>query len=304
MAKVTKIGGQAVIEGVMMRGEKMYAIAVRHSSGNIVVEEKQLSDKYKRGFWKAPIVRGAVAFFSSLILGLKIITRSAEMSGLDEVEKPSKFEIWLTEKLGDKLDKILMGLSIIIAIFLALFLFTFIPVFVANLFRDIVQDKMWIISTIEGTIRMVIFLLYMYFISKMEDIKRTFMYHGAEHKTISCFEAEEELNIENVRKYSTIHKRCGTSFLFIVMFISIIFFMFVPNENIVSRIISHIIFVPVVAGISYEILRLSSKSNSKILNIFVYPGMVLQRLTTLEPDDSMIEVAIASMNKVLENQEG
>ncbi len=303
--RVTKIGGQAVIEGIMMRGKDMYSLAVRNLKGEIVVEETSLPKKYDSTFFKLPLVRGCVAFVNSLVLGTKILNRSVELSGLEELEEePSKFEKWIMEKLGDKFNKVLTAISFTIAIAISLLLFVFLPVYLTNLITPFFTEKSWFISLSEGIIRMIIFISYLFLISKNKDIQRTFQYHGAEHKTIACFEAEEELTVENVRKHTKLHKRCGTSFLFLVMFVSIIFFMFFKTDDVFMRITYRIIFLPVIAGISYEFLRLAGDSDSIFVKIFSYPGLKLQNLTTQEPDDDQIEVAIVAMNKVLEHQEG
>ncbi len=303
--RVTKIGGQAVIEGIMMRGKDMYSLAVRNLQGEIVVEETPLEHKYNKGFFKLPIIRGCVAFISSLVLGTKILNRSIELSGLEEYdEEPSKFEKWLTEKLGDNFGKVITGFSFIIAIAISLLLFVFLPVYITSFLTPYFNGETWPVSLSEGILRMIIFILYLYIISKNKDIQRTFQYHGAEHKTIACFEAEEALTVENVKKHTRLHKRCGTSFLFLVMFISIIFFMFVTTDDLVLRFAYRILFIPVIAGISYEFLKLAGNSNNPIVTLFSYPGLMLQKLTTIEPDDDQIEVAIVAMNKVLEHQEG
>ncbi len=299
----TTIGGQAIIEGVMMRGKDMYALAVRDTSGNIQVEENQLNKKFNNSFFKLPFLRGIIAFIGSMILGTKIITRSVEMSGLEDEETVSKFEQFLIDKLGDKLNNILMGISIFIALILGTFLFMVLPVYLTALLKNLLGGLApWAVSFFEGIIRLIIFILYLFIISKNKDIQRVFMYHGAEHKTINCFEHEEKLTVENVKKHSLEHKRCGTSFLFIVMMVSFIFFMFVRIDDITLRILSRIIFLPLVAGCSYEVLKLSGKYDNMFIDILSYPGMKLQSLTTREPDELQIEVAIKSMTTVLDSQ--
>ncbi len=303
--RVTKIGGQAVIEGIMMRGKDMYSLAVRNLKGEIIVEENPINNKYNSGFYKLPLVRGCVAFVNSLILGTKILNRSVELSGIEDLdEEPSKFEKWILEKLGDNFNKVITAISYIFAIAISLLLFVFLPVFLTNYLRPYFSEQTWLVSVSEGLIRMIIFISYLFLISKNKDIQRTFQYHGAEHKTIACFEAEEELTIQNVKKHTKLHKRCGTSFLFLVMFVSIVFFMFFTTDVLVLRIFYKIIFLPVIAGISYEFLRLAGESDNILVRMFSYPGLKLQNLTTKEPDDDQIEVAIVAMNKVLEHQEG
>lgn len=301
--KRTTIGGQAVIEGVMMRGKDMYALAVRNTDGKIEVEEHELNKAFGNKFFKLPFVRGVIAFIDSMILGTKIITRSVEMAGLEEDEEVSKFEQFLIDKFGEKLNDILMGVSVVLALLLGTFLFMVLPVYLTSLLRNFLGDMSSVfVSFMEGVTRICIFVIYLFLISKNKDIQRVFMYHGAEHKTINCFEHEEALTVENVKKHSTEHKRCGTSFLFIVMAVSFVFFMFFRVEDVTLRILSRIIFLPVVAGCSYEVLKLSGKYDNIIVRIFSWPGLKLQKLTTKEPDDLQIEVAIKSMTAVLDRQ--
>ncbi len=301
--KVITYGGQAVIEGVMMRGQDMYALSVRNTDGEIVTETTNL-DKNKNKFLKLPLIRGIYSFISSMMVGMKITTRSMELSGLDEEEEPtSKFEEWLMNKLGDNLTKVITTLSIIFALIISFFLFAFLPVRVAHLFLPLIGDKMWILSIIEGFVKLIIFISYLLLISLNSDIKRTFMYHGAEHKTINCFESGEELTIENVKKHTRIHKRCGTSFLIIVMLITIAFFMLFSVSDIFIRTALKVLFLPLIAGISYEVLKTSGKSNNLFIRIFSAPGLWIQRITTKEPDDLQIEVAITALKTVLDHKE-
>ncbi len=301
--KVVSYGGQAVIEGVMMRGTDMYALSVRNTSGEIVTEVEDIATT-KNKILKAPLVRGVVSFVMSLKVGMKITTRSMELAGLeDDSEDMSKFETWLVEKLGDNLTKVLTAISIVIAIILSAFLFAFLPVYIAHFFNGMVGDRMWITSIIEGIVKLTIFIGYLLLISLNSDIQRTFMYHGAEHKTINCYEAKEELTVENVRKHTRIHKRCGTSFLIIVMLITIIFFMFFNVSDVWIRTALKIICLPIIAGISYEVLKYSGRSNNLFIRIFSAPGMMLQKITTKEPDDEQLEVAIKALKTVLEHGE-
>ncbi len=299
----TTIGGQAVIEGVMMRGKEMYALAVRDTEGNIQVEQHELNKTLKNNFFKLPFIRGIIAFIDSMFLGVKIMTRAIEMAGLEEEEEPSKFEQFLINKFGDKLNNILMGFSVVFALVLGTFLFMVLPVYLTALINSfVITLAPWSISLSEGILRILIFIIYLFLISKNKDIQRVFMYHGAEHKTINCFEHEEDLTVENVKKHTLIHKRCGTSFLFIVMMVSFVFFMFFTTNSITTRVLSRIIFMPLVAGCSYEVLKLSSKFDNFFIKILTYPGLKLQGLTTKEPDDLQIEVAIKSMTTVLDYQ--
>ena len=301
----TAIGGQAVIEGVMMRGKKLYALAVRTPSKEIEIVKNDihpLSEKYP--ILKLPILRGVIAFVESLVMGMKITTLSVEMAGLDDVEEESsKFEIWLENKLGDKLNDVLITVSVIFALALSIGLFMLLPVWLSSFIRPVIGENTWALGIIEGFVRIGIFIFYIFLISKLKDMQRVFAYHGAEHKTINCFESKEELTVENVRKHTRLHKRCGTSFLLIVMIVSMITFMFVRTDIVWVRFAMRIVLVPLIAGVSYEIIRWAGRSNSALVPIISYPGMLMQKLTTLEPDDDQIEVAIAAMNGVLESEE-
>ena len=296
-------GGQAVIEGVMMRGKTMYSIAVRDKDGVIQTVEREVGKKTKRLFFlKWPIIRGVVAFVSSLVLGMKVLFDSAEMSGLDDLEEdePSKFDKFLEKKFGDKLFGVLMGISVVIALAISVLMFAMLPVFVSGYVMQLIGDKPWARSIIEGILRIIIFLIYITIVSKTKDIKRVFAYHGAEHKTINCYESKEELTVENVRKHSRMHKRCGTSFLLIVMLVSIIVFCFVFTDVYWLRVALKILFLPAISGISYEIIKWAGRSENIIVKIVSFPGICLQKLTTNEPDDEMIEVAVTALKKVIE----
>lgn len=296
--KRTNIGGQAILEGVMMRGKKMYAVAIRKPNKEIIVDKKNVKSTQDRpSFLRLPIIRGAVALVDSLVIGMKTITYSAEFLDIEEAE-PSKMDKYLEKKFGDKLNDILISFSVFIAIIMAIGLFMVLPTWITSLFHF----EAWALGIIEGIVRILIFLVYLILITKMNDIKRVFQYHGAEHKTINCFESEEELTVANVRKHSRYHKRCGTSFLLIVMVVSMLVFMFVRVKTIPLRVLSRIILFPVIAGISYELIKWAGSSESKLVKIISAPGMYLQRLTTAEPEDSMIEVAIAAMKGVLEDE--
>lgn len=303
--KPTHIGGQAVMEGVMMRGKNCYVLSVRNQSKEIETVKKATGKSSREKLSvKIPIIRGIVAFVSSLVIGVKAIYDSAEMAGLDDLteENPTKFDKWLENKFGDKLYDYVMTFSVIIAIGFSVLLFMVLPVGITKLITPILGGKTWIVSIAEGLVRLAIFLLYMLLISKLKEIKRLFGYHGAEHKTINCYEHGEELTVENVRNHSRLHKRCGTSFLLIVMVISMIFFFFVSIQNFLLKVLSRIILVPIIAGVSYEILKWAGRSESKLVSIISYPGMCLQKLSTNEPDDDQIEVAIEAMKGVLRDE--
>jgi uncharacterized protein YqhQ len=299
--KRTNIGGQAILEGVMMRGRKMYAIAIRKPDKEIIVEKKDVKSQEDRpAICRLPIIRGAIGLVDSLVIGMQTITYSAEFLDIEE-EKPSKFDEYLQKKFGDKLNDILIGFSVVLAIALAIGVFMVLPTWISSFLDGFIPGS-WALGIVEGLVRLVIFLSYMVIISKMKDIKRVFQYHGAEHKTINCFEHEQELTVENVRKHSRFHKRCGTSFLLIVMVVSMVVFMFVRVETVWIRVLSRVVLFPVVAGISYEFIKLAGRSESKLVKAISAPGMWLQRLTTAEPEDDMIEVAISAMKGVLENE--
>ena len=300
------IGGQAVIEGVMMRGKKMYAMAVRTPDGTLAVEKKDIDDVFSRyKIFKYPIFRGIASFIQSLIIGTKIIMRSTQLAGLeeetDENKEPSKFEKALQKMFGDKLTDVLIYISVAVSLVFSIGLFFVLPVFIGSLLRPILPGT-WALGIAEGLIRIAIFLLYLFLVSRMKEIKRVFQYHGAEHKTINCFEHGEELTVENVKKYTRLHKRCGTSFLLIVMIISMVVFFFIRTDTIWLRLVSRILLVPFVAGISYEVIRWAGRSDSPVVKIVSAPGLCLQKITTAEPDGSQIEAAIAAMKGVLEEE--
>jgi len=296
--KSSGIGGQAVLEGVMMKNKDRYAVAVRKPSGELVVKKGECSSaKDKYPILGIPIVRGVVSFVESLVLGTQALTSSAEF--FEEEERPSGFEQWLTKKFGEKTDKVIMGFAVFLGIILALGLFTFLPLLLvsflpADKFSE--QSK----AVFEGLLRLVIFLIYLIIISLNKDMKRVFMYHGAEHKAINCIEHGMPLNVKNVRNSSRRHKRCGTSFLLFVIMISIVFFVFVRVETFWLRLLVRIAFVPLLAGISYEFIRFAGNSDSKIMTVLSFPGLLLQSLTTREPNDEMIKVAIASVEAVFD----
>lgn len=297
----TNIGGQAVIEGVMMRGKKIYAMAVRNPHGGITIEKNEWGGMGSKGIFKYPIFRGIAAFVDSLVTGTKILMHSAEIAGEDWTEEElSPFERFLQDKLGDKINDILIYFSVTVSLILGMALFFVLPVWLGNFFKEIVP--VWALGIIEGLLRIVIFLLYLFFISKMKEIKRVFQYHGAEHKTINCFESGKDLTVENVEPCTRLHKRCGTSFLLFVMIISMIVFFFVRTDTLILRLVSRIFLVPFIAGISYEVIRWAGKSESKFVSIVSYPGLCLQKITTAEPDPSQIETAIAAMKGVLEDE--
>ncbi|MBQ4347349.1 MAG: DUF1385 domain-containing protein [Firmicutes bacterium] len=298
-------GGQAVIEGVMMRGRKSCAVSVRKNATTIITEKTPISQTAsKYPILKLPIFRGIAMFISSLVTGTKILNRSAELAwdAIEEEtpeEEKTKFDLWLEEKFGDKLSDVMIYLSVLLALALGIGLFMVLPVFVGNLFKPLLEGSQFLLSLTEGLTRLGVFLLYMVIISRMKDVKRLFMYHGAEHKTINCYESGDELTVENVRRHTRMHKRCGTSFLLIVMVVSIVVFFFVPPLELWMRVLSRLALVPLVSGVAYEIIKWAGSADNVCVKIVSAPGMLLQRLSTAEPEDAMIETAIASLKAVL-----
>ncbi|MBD7915808.1 peptide chain release factor N(5)-glutamine methyltransferase [Clostridium sp. Sa3CUN1] len=291
-----EVGGQAVIEGVMMRGSKGQATAIRKPNGEIEIDMKNIvpvTKKYK--FLNIPFIRGIFVLIDSLITGINTLNYSASFFE-EEGEEESKFEVWLKNKFGDKSNDLIIGGTMIVSFILAIGLFVAFPTAVASLFSRMGLSPI-ILNLIEAVIRIAVLLIYMYSISKMEDIYRVFQYHGAEHKSIFCYEADEELTVENVRKFTRFHPRCGTNFLFLIMFVSIIIFSFTGWGNFFERLILRILLIPLVSGITYELIRWLGKNNNALSKIIAYPGLKLQELTTKEPDDEQLEVAIAALMK-------
>lgn len=288
------VGGQAIIEGVMMRGAKGLATAVRTPNGEIEVKVKRttpITKKYK--ILNIPIIRGAAALIDSLIIGINTLNYSA--SFFEEDEEESKFDTWLKNKLGDKgANDLIITLTMMVSLLVAAGLFLGIPTAIASIFKGIGLSPI-LLNLIESAIRIAILITYMYFISKLDDIYRIFQYHGAEHKTIFCYEAEEKLTIENVKKFGRLHPRCGTNFLFLTMIVSIILFTLTGWGGFWQRLILRIVLMPLVAGITYELIKWLGRTESKLGKFIAYPGLKLQELTTKEPDDEQLEVAIKSL---------
>ncbi len=288
------IGGQAVIEGVMMKSPSHMAIAVRTAQGAIAVTVKEAPPPAKKHPWMGwPMVRGVVSFLMSLKMGMDTINKSTEMLGIED-DSDSKFDQWLRRVFGDKAEKAIMGFAMVVAVGLAVGLFVVVPSLVASWLKLVITSGV-VVNVLEGLTRLAIFLAYILSISMMKDIHRVFQYHGAEHKTVHCYEHDMELTVDNARGFSTLHPRCGTAFLLIIMVLSIVFFsVFGWNLNALTRIVSRLALMPLVAGVSYEILRLLAFRDNALVRALRAPGLLLQRLTTREPDDSMLEVAIAS----------
>lgn len=287
------IGGQAVMEGVMMKNQDYYAVAVRKPDHEIVVEKKEYKGICSnKTIKKIPFVRGVINFIDSLVLGMSTLTFSASFYEEEEEKKPK----------SEKKEKAEMGITVAISILVAVVIFMMLPFYASLLFQKVIKSET-VIILIESVLRIAIFIGYILLISKMEEIHRVFMYHGAEHKCINCIEHGLELNVENVKKSSREHKRCGTSFLFFILIITIILTMFIRVDSRILRMVLRIAIIPVVAGISYEILRLAGRSENVIVNLVSKPGLWLQKLTTAEPDEEMIEVGIASVEAVFDWRE-
>lgn len=323
--RLGKAGGQALIEGIMMNGPEGAAISVRKTDGSIVTvpkEFKHIRDKVK--FLGLPVIRGIVNFIESMILGYKSLMESAELSGQLELEESgeelSKFDKWLLDHFGEKMMSFISGLAMVLGVVLSFGLFVYAPSKLIALLDTHVLDEFLLNHAmrplLEGIIRIAIFIGYLAVVTNMKDIKRVFMYHGAEHKTIFCYESGEELTVENVKKFSRFHPRCGTSFMFIILIISIlassalaVVLKMLPSLTIGGEHILNvawawslikILIMPLVMGVGYEFLKFSGKHDNKIMRILIAPGLLMQRLTTKEPDDSMIEVGIASLKAVTE----
>ena len=308
--KSSGIGGQAVLEGIMMRNGGKYAVAVRKPDKEIIIDVKEhvgLTEKYK--FLNVPFIRGVFKFAESLSIGIKTLTYSAEFFEDEEEEKikeNASDEKSEKKEINPKLESFLMGLTVCFSVLFSIGLFIVLPFFIGEFFRKIVGiESNTVIAIFEGIARISIFILYLVLISKMKDIQRTFMYHGAEHKCINCIEHGMELNLENVKKSSRLHKRCGTSFLLFVVVISIISFIIVsaiiPEASTGwLKLVVRLALIPIIAGISFEILRLAGNSDGKIIGLLSKPGMWLQQLTTIEPEDDMIEVGIASVEAIFD----
>ena len=297
-------GGQAVMEGVMMRGKSLYSMAVRRPNGEIALVTHSIKDhSLKRPWLKWPVVRGIVAFGSSLAIGMKTLTESAEIATEGEAEEePGRFEKFLQAKLGDRLNDILIQLSVVLAVGLAVLLFIMLPLWIGSGVSFLLGTPPGFLGAIEGLARLVIFISYVWVISRSKDIRRVFQYHGAEHMTINGYEQGAELSVEGIRGFSRLHNRCGTSFLLIVMFISIVVFTFVRTPDPWLRVASRVVLIPVVAGVSYDVIRWAGRSKSRWVKLVSFPGLCLQRLTTGEPDEQQLEVAIAALQNVLDEE--
>lgn len=300
--KKTSIGGQALIEGIMMRGPELSSMATRMPDGSIDVETWD-TYKGKKIHWtrKVPFLRGIFNMVDSMIVGYGCLMKSAEKAGVED-EEPSKFDKWLEKKLGDNLMKVLGSIAVVLGVVLAAVLFIFIPTGLSSLLKPLIGTGIGL-SLIEGLIKVIILVGYMWLCSRMAEIHRVFEYHGAEHKSIACYEAGLPLTVENVRPQRRFHPRCGTSFLFLVVFISIIVGSFISWDNAALRMVIKLLLIPVVVGISYELIKLAGRSDGLLTKIVSAPGLWLQRITTCEPDDGQIECAIDALTAVIPEDE-
>lgn len=297
MDKKHSVGGQAVIEGVMMRGAEGTATAVRLEDGSISLDIKKtepLAKKYK--FLGLPIIRGFVALIESMVVGIQTLNYSASLFEEDDEDyKPSKFEEIFSKIFKEKSNDILIGISLFISIIFSVGLFFILPTYAANILKSVNISNTVVLNLFEGLIRVALFILYLYLIGKMSDIQRVFQYHGAEHKTVFCYENNKELTPENAAKFSRFHPRCGTNFLFLVMIVSILLFSLTGWQSLGIRIASRILLLPIVSGLTYEIIKWMGKNESGLSKAMAYPGLMLQKLTTREPDNSQLEVAIKAL---------
>ena len=298
-SRYSGIGGQAVLEGVMMKNKEKYAVAVRKPDGEIDVEvETYQGLAHGSRIKELPFIRGIFNFLDSLILGTRALNYSASFYE-EEEGKETKFDKAMDKMSGGNGEKLLSGIVTVISIMLAVGIFIVLPYFISSLFESFIRNRS-LMAIIEGVIRIALFLLYVWGISAMKDIRRLYQYHGAEHKCINCIEKGRPLTVHNVMRSSRLHKRCGTSFIFCVMLVSIVLFFFIQVDNVAEKVILRILLMPVVAGISYEIIRLAGRTDNVFIKILSAPGMWIQRMTTREPDESMAEVAIASVEAVFD----
>lgn len=293
--KKTSIGGQALIEGVMMRGPHISAMAIRKPDGDIHLEKWDTDAQH--WYNKVILVRGVINFIMMLVLGYRCLMKSAEISGFAEEEnaEPSKLDKWAEEHLGDKTVWIFNILVTVLALAISIGLFMLLPAAAVKALGGIMHAPAFVMTLVEGVIKIVIFVLYLFLVTRLGDIQRVFQYHGAEHKTIACYEAGDELTPENAKKYTRFHPRCGTSFLLIVLVISILVFSMLSWESVLMRVVMKLVLLPVVVGLAYEVIKLAGRYSNPVTRAISAPGLWLQRLTTFEPDETQLEIAIAAM---------
>lgn len=300
------VGGQAVLEGIMMRHKDSYSVSVRREDGSIVTTDNtfvSIRKKYK--FLNIPIIRGAVNFVEMMMLSYKTLSISAEAYGIDEEEEESRFEKWLREKFGKGLVDVVMVIAMVLGLGLGFGIFFFLPIWLTGLANDLSGDRLgWFRNVVEGVIKVVIFVLYLWLTSLMPEIRRTFEYHGAEHKSIFCYEAGEELTPENAKRFKRFHPRCGTSFMFVIIIISILIYSlpFVTWDNMVLRFVTKLLMLPIVVGIGYEFLMYAGKHNNAVIRALSAPGLLMQRITTREPSLDQLEVAIEALKSCMPEQ--
>ncbi|MGM0379002.1 MAG: DUF1385 domain-containing protein [Bacillota bacterium] len=295
MEKKISVGGQALIEGVMMRAKNKISIVVRKKDGDFVYKDQEINgDSF---IMKIPILRGMIALISSMIIGIKALSFSAEFyAEEDDDYEMSKFDKWIYDKFGDNAENIIVAFSMVTAMILAFFMFGFAPTFLINFLKSNINNSV-VLSGLEGIVKIMIFISYLAVISNMKDIKRVFQYHGAEHKSIYTYEAGEELTVENAKKQKRLHPRCGTNFITIVLIVSIIIFSFISWQSLITRVLLKVLLLPLVAGFSYEIIKLAGKSDNMFLKIISFPGMMMQKITTKEPDEKQLEVALEALKR-------
>lgn len=296
MCKGKSIGGQALIEGVMMRGPKYIGIAVRKPDGDIQTKVETIPEIYSKGIFQYPVIRGIGALISSMSIGIGALTYSADMAGY--AEEDSKVDKWVRKKFGDRSENILKAIAITSSFLLAIAVFGILPTLISALLKNWTNHAL-VLSVAEGVVKLVIFLAYIFFISKIDDVHRVFEYHGAEHMSIHCLEAGLELTPDNVKRFSPIHERCGTSFLIYLMILSITIYSFIPWNSLANRVLIKILLLPIISGLGYEVLKLNARVNNPILKILSKPGLWVQKITTQVPDEAQIQVAIASLKSVL-----
>ncbi len=301
----TSIGGQALMEGILMRGVDRQAIVCRGADGNLIVKTEQLTMiKEKHPWMGLPLIRGVVNFLSSMVNGVKALTWSAEQLPEDQQEEPDKLELWIQKHFpGDKAERIIVFIAVALGIVLSVGLFALLPTLLAGLLNRLIPLGVWR-GLAEGVLRLCIFLGYLWAVNHLQEMKRVWMYHGAEHKTIYCYEAGLPLTVENARKQSRFHPRCGTSFLFIVIFISILVFSLIRTQGTLARMGLHLLLLPAVVSISYEIIKWAGRNDNALTRAVSAPGKAIQHLTTAEPDDSMLEVAIEALKLVIPEEKG
>ena len=304
MAKKTSIGGQALIEGIMMRGPEKTAMAVRNPEGEIVLEIDETKGKDRAKFFKLPVIRGVFNMYDSLTTGYKYLMRSAEIAGVEDEPKKKDKEPSKWDKIFEKL---LVPIAMVLAVVLAVVLFMYVPMLLWKVLATLVPSiagNYFLRACFEGVLRIIVFIAYVWATSLMKDIRRTYMYHGAEHKTIFCYEAGLPLTVENIRKQKRLHPRCGTSFLILMLIVSIIVSMFIRIDALALRVVVKLATLPLIVGLGYELIKFAGRKDNVLTRIISAPGMALQKITTREPDDDMIECAIAAMEKVIpENAE-